>query len=192
MDRKKEDLRVIKTRQAILSTFKEMVCEMDYDQITIKELTERAMINRKTFYLHYQDLDELLYLMQAEIITNFTQREISYRSMDDIKAIIREFFSYSATMPELYERIMCSGSYATSFAAINNAIMQHRAITNKGAFSSDPLVDNIVFAYFGANSPLIYRQWVKDGKKMPLEQLIETATALICGGLSAFVKEARK
>ena len=192
MDRKKEDLRVIKTRQAILSTFKEMICEMDYDQITIKDLCERAMINRKTFYLHYQDLDELLYVIQAEIIKNFTQREISYRSMEDIKAIIREFFSYSATMPELYERLLCSGSYAHVGDAINAAIMAHRAITNKGAFSSNPLVDNIVFAYFSANSPLIYRQWVKDGKKMPLEQLIETATALICGGLSAFVKETTK
>ena len=33
---------------------------MDYEKITVRELTDRAMINRKTFYLHYETLDELL------------------------------------------------------------------------------------------------------------------------------------
>lgn len=50
---RKTDLRVLKTREAIKNAFREMVCEMDADEITVKELTERAMIHRKTFYLHY-------------------------------------------------------------------------------------------------------------------------------------------
>ena len=186
-EQKREDLRVIKTRSAIRRTFEEMVCEMDYDKITVKELTERAMINRKTFYLHYQDLDELLAALQAEIAEIFISQEVSYRSMEDIKAIIREFFTYAASMPKLNERLLCSGSYAHVGDAINEAIMAHRAKTNRGAFSSNPMVDNLVFAYFSANSPLLYRQWVKDGKQLPLEELIDTATKLICNGLSAFV-----
>ena len=60
MEKKKEDLRVRKTKKAIRDAFEEMICEMDYEQITIKELAARAQINRKTFYLHYTDLDDLL------------------------------------------------------------------------------------------------------------------------------------
>ena len=45
----KEDLRIQKTREAIHKTFEEMICEMDYEQISIKELAQRARINRKTF-----------------------------------------------------------------------------------------------------------------------------------------------
>ena len=41
-DTGKEDLRVIRTKEAIRKTFEEMICEMDYEQISIKELTERA------------------------------------------------------------------------------------------------------------------------------------------------------
>lgn len=54
------DLRYIKTENLIQETFRSMLREMDYPQITIRELTRRAMINRKTFYLHYSSLDELL------------------------------------------------------------------------------------------------------------------------------------
>ena len=192
MEKKKEDLRIIKTRQAIFAAFKDMICEMDYDQITIKELCERAMINRKTFYLHYPDLDALLQALQAEIAANFISRDISYRSMEDIKTIIREFFTYAASMPKLNERLLCSGSYSHVGDAINETIMAHRAKTNKGAFSDNELIDNLAFAYFSANSPLLYRQWVKDGKQLPLEELIKTATALICSGLSAFILREKK
>ena len=86
------DLRVVKTEEAIQKAFKEMICEMDYENLTVKELTERARINRKTFYLHYESLDELLLKLQEEIAANFIRREISYRSMEDIRSITRTFF----------------------------------------------------------------------------------------------------
>ena len=46
----KEDLRIQKTMAGIHAAFEEMICEMDYDSITVKELCARAMINKKTFY----------------------------------------------------------------------------------------------------------------------------------------------
>ena len=187
-ERKKEDLRVIKTLDAIRGAFREMICEMDYDQISIKELTDRARINRKTFYLHYESLNALLEELQDEIVESFLSQNVSYRSMADIKRSIRHFFEYAAAMPKLNERLLSSGSYQHVGDKINQKIMAQQAIRNKGAFSDDPLTDNLVFVYFGANSTLLYRQWVKDGKQMPIEQLIEVATHLICDGLAAFVK----
>ena len=44
-----EDLRVQKTIDAIQKTFEDMICEMDYEKITVKELCERARINKKLF-----------------------------------------------------------------------------------------------------------------------------------------------
>ena len=41
---RKTDLRVQKTRAAIKDAFKKMVMEMDASDITVKELTDRAMI----------------------------------------------------------------------------------------------------------------------------------------------------
>ena len=85
---KQDDLRVRKTKEAIRRTFEEMICEMDYEQITVRELTDRAMINRKTFYLHYETLDNLLEELQQEIVDSFTSQNISYKSMADIRRII--------------------------------------------------------------------------------------------------------
>lgn len=92
-------------------------------------------------------------------------------------------------MPALYERILCSGSYAPIGESINKRIMAYRKEQNKGAFSSDELEDNLAFAYFSSNSIILYRQWVADGKRMPLEDLIGSATKLICCGLFEYVKK---
>ena len=185
---KKEDLRVTKTLLTIRQTFREMICEMDYEDITIKELTERAMINRKTFYLHFESLDDLLEELRDEIINEFTKYDISYKNIEDIKSIIRVFFEYAVSMPELNERLLCSGSYQHIGDRINDRIMEYRAKTNRGAFSKNEYVDNIVFTYFSANSTLIFRQWVKDGKQLPVEELIDVATKLICDGIKPFVQ----
>lgn len=188
-ERKHEDLRVRKTKMAIRSAFEDMICEMDYNEISIKELAARAMINRKTFYLHYQDLDALLEELQDEVANEFLKRNVSYRNMSDIKHLIRVYFEAVTKQPLLHERLLCSGSYRPFSDEVNRRVMEHRRKANRGAFGLDELSENLVFAYYGANSSLLYRQWVEDGKKLPLEDLIDVATKLICDGMSAFVKK---
>ena len=56
------DRRVERTRNAIINAFKEMIVEKEFKEITIKELAERANINRKTFYLHYESMEEILFV----------------------------------------------------------------------------------------------------------------------------------
>ena len=47
------------TKQAIHHEFGEMLKEMPFKQITIRDLTERVGINRNTFYYHYADIYDL-------------------------------------------------------------------------------------------------------------------------------------
>ncbi|MFK4411659.1 AcrR family transcriptional regulator [Bacillus sp. RC251] len=56
----KIDRRIIKSQNAIQSAFIEMLIEDGFDEITVKNITEKANIGRKTFYLHYLDKYNLL------------------------------------------------------------------------------------------------------------------------------------
>ena len=98
MEKKKEDLRVRKTKKAIRDAFEEMICEMDYEQI---------------FYLHYTDLDDLLRELQDEIAETFIRQDVSYSSMKDIRDLVRLFFEHAAVMSPLHEKLLCNGSYQT-------------------------------------------------------------------------------
>ncbi len=54
------DRRIQRTRQAIMSTFIDLLTEKGFEKITINDIAERANINRGTVYLHYDDKFDLL------------------------------------------------------------------------------------------------------------------------------------
>ena len=65
--------------------------------------------------------------------------------------------------------ICCSsGSDQPVWARINKAVMDYRRKTNRGAFGLSGAAESLVFAYVGANTTILYRQWVADGEKLPL------------------------
>lgn len=52
--KQKVDLRIIKSKTMIKKAFLRLMQEKGYNNITITSIAEKAMINRKTFYFHYE------------------------------------------------------------------------------------------------------------------------------------------
>lgn len=117
--------------------------------------------------------------MQDEIADTFIRRKVSYTKMKDIKDLTRLFFESAANMPLLHERLICNGSYQNVFNSITKKIMQHRIADNQGALGMDEYAKNLVFTFYVTNSMILYRQWVEDGKKLPLERFISRQTLIV-------------
>src|SRR5215471_20915354 len=54
-EKKREDRRIRRTRQALQRAFVDVVREKGFTATSIQEITERANVNRGTFYLHFTD-----------------------------------------------------------------------------------------------------------------------------------------
>jgi len=65
------DLRVIKTKKNIRDAFLELRKKHSLDEIKVNTLCEMAMINKTTFYNHYQDIYELSEELEAEVLDSF-------------------------------------------------------------------------------------------------------------------------
>lgn len=65
---KKTDLRIIRSKHSIKKAFIELLTEKGYEGITIQDIADKAMINRNTFYLHYQNKPDLLNASMDELI----------------------------------------------------------------------------------------------------------------------------
>lgn len=67
------DLRVVKTKKAIINAFLSLRAEKPLEKITIKELCQMAVINKSTFYSHYSDIYELSDSLETEVVQSVIQ-----------------------------------------------------------------------------------------------------------------------
>lgn len=61
----------MRTKNLLKNTLIDLMSEKDFNNITIKEICEIADLNRGTFYLHYQDINDLLASIEDEIFIEF-------------------------------------------------------------------------------------------------------------------------
>lgn len=65
------DRRVRKTKSQLRSCLSILLETKKIQNITVKELSQMADINRGTFYLHYKDVYDLLEHIQKDLLTDF-------------------------------------------------------------------------------------------------------------------------
>lgn len=71
-----KDRRVQKTRKLLQDSLISLIAEKGFDAVTIQELLDRANVGRSTFYLHYDNKDELLHSCFEEFINRLNQHNI--------------------------------------------------------------------------------------------------------------------
>ena len=62
------DLRVRRTRLHLRDALMDLMQEQPYETISVAEITERAMVNRATFYRHYEDKSDLFDRGMSEML----------------------------------------------------------------------------------------------------------------------------
>ena len=78
-----EDLRIRRTRKLLQKALLEAASEKGFAHITVRDITERAMVNRATFYRHYQDKYDLLeqYIRELSEFIDWDAGESSVNSL---------------------------------------------------------------------------------------------------------------
>ncbi len=85
------DLRIKKTKNAIINAFLQLRAKKPLERITVKELSDLAEINKATFYLHYKDIYDLSETLENELLDNvFSKLEHPDTVISEPKRFIRE------------------------------------------------------------------------------------------------------
>lgn len=188
----KSDLRVVKTRAAIKGAIKQMICEMPLSDITVKELTERAMIHRKTFYLHYQSIEDLFEDLGNDVVESYKKRIDQLPPDAPFGDINRTFFEFMAVQEPYVERIYCSPEYGDVLTRMLAGMVKHNRGKNNPYKKFPWEEQEIINTYIVLGSVNIYRTWVKDGKLIPVERLMELAGSLMSTGIDGILGNGQK
>ena len=160
---------------------------MDASKITIKELTERARIHRKTFYLHYTSIEALFEDMLQEAANIYFAEIDQISPTMPMVEVNRVFFAFLSKQDLFTERLICAESYRSFCNKLFTSALRH----NRNRFNPyahlTEAEQNIVNTFTSQSSLDMYRQWVADGKKIPLERLIELTGMLLSSGTESII-----
>ena len=83
----KSDARVRYTLNVLKKSFLGLLEEKPVNKITVKEVCERAELNRATFYAHFSDCYDLLESIENDLISDFSA-SLKYVSSIDVTRLI--------------------------------------------------------------------------------------------------------
>ena len=183
----KTDRRVERTRSAIINAFKEMIIEKDFKQITIKELAERADINRKTFYLHYESMEEILFDLSIElsdqIFESLNDRDFFNPDCYDINILVECIDSIINSNYELTRKIISSDSYRFFSRNIRDLVKDSFIRKIRGKIKVNEYIMNLVSDYVASGFAKVLKDWFEDPGELSSRDISQLVSALIYNGI---------
>ncbi|AKP67491.1 TetR/AcrR family transcriptional regulator [Companilactobacillus ginsenosidimutans] len=119
------DKRVLRTDKALKDAFRALSKTNSYHEITVKKLTEKAGINRKTFYLHYDSIDDFLDTfvneLSDELLKIITEQKYTDNVFDPGETFdaLFDFFDQSR---DFYTFILTSDEYSFMSRKVENKV----------------------------------------------------------------------
>ncbi|MGL4337439.1 MAG: TetR/AcrR family transcriptional regulator, partial [Turicibacter sp.] len=92
-----EDRRIRRTKKILKQSLLELMKIKKVKDITIKDITDQADLNRGTFYLHYQDIYDLLDSIENEVILNIEEMMTHFNAMNGTQTtyqLLEQLFNY--------------------------------------------------------------------------------------------------
>ncbi|MCK6226087.1 TetR/AcrR family transcriptional regulator [Staphylococcus hominis] len=188
-----QDLRVQRTKKALITTFSDLLETKSFDNITIQDLCEKANVRRSTFYRHFNDKYDLLNHIVGTLIEYFRTlhlpeidpkdpRQFFNKFMKDIllfisdnKAMVKSVISiniYSEVYQILYNQI---------YAVVKQQIEFDKQI---GQF----YIDEFIYGEFLTGGILsVILNWIQYGQQS-IDEVSSDIVTMICGAREVHLK----
>ena len=179
MAEKTKDRRTQRTQHAICAALAELLKEKPLNKITIQEISEKADINRATFYHHYQDVYDLYDKLEENTLLDLGMLTLQLQEMS-AKEAFSQLIDYIYDHQTLFQMIFSPNTTGTLRAKadrIMEGLFRQMQIERKGSDSKDKKLEYLS-CYRAHGCLSILAKWVNSGMQDSKEFIIRTASEL--------------
>lgn len=179
----KPDRRVRRTKTLLQKGLIGLMREKDIKDISVKELSDLADINRGTFYLHYSDIYDMLTQLEDELFCEF--HSILDRTLNPESGVlshrtaIREIFSFLERHKDLAQVMMGSHGDLAFVNRMKNLVKNriYSILSAKQAAGSYPYIESfIVSGYIG-----VIEAWLNSPAPPAPEEMEAICSRMVAG-----------
>lgn len=184
MDEKKKDLRIVKTRKALYHAFEELMKSKSFEQIKVSDICNEALVNRSTFYDHYNDkydlLEEYINSLRDSFTLEITKEDnIERNTKKYYIEIIRLLLNHIEKKKDTYVSIMINNRNSITNDIFYDIL--NRAIINQidGKVISSKIPNEIITRFYIGGVTNICFEWLMYGNKYSKDDIINYIDLLI-------------
>lgn len=164
------DIRVEKTRKSIINAFIELRARKSLEKITVKELCERAVINKSTFYDHYRDVYDLSDALETEVVRSvIAGLSAPERILEQPEEFTRELFLGYLSQDNLIQTLF-SGNRSGQLICKIEAALKQELFERYPEYKESPGI-NIMLSYGIYGGYYAFSENRKFGDKRVIEVL---------------------
>lgn len=179
---KKPDRRILRTRRMLRDSLISLMDEKEFSQITARDVTDRADLNRGTFYLHYNSTEDLLesicrdLLKEMEEAIDVFQPQQRHESLKSIVNHIVTFIEQDRTLYRILLVNMHSEAMVQGIAHIlleKGLQLRSQSPADDGSIhaTDQQLVYSCYFITYGIVA--VIRQWFRRDCDLSADELKE-------------------
>ena len=184
---KKEDRRVRRTKKLLTQALTELLQKKQINEITVKELTDLADMNRGTFYMYYKDIFDMLEKIEDELFQKLDVIAQSHEHGDptqQVKPILLDLFRFIEENQEMC-RVLLSPNGDMNFLHRLYEAIRERSLEiwkdQMGSLGEKEFDYRYSFVIFGCAGMI--RAWVNRSCQETDMQMAELADRMIRRGI---------
>ena len=176
----KLDLRVIKTNNVLYEALVDLLKEKTFEEIKVSDICTKALVNRSTFYAHFNDKYELfislLNNLKEELENNLKPIEEKNIKNYYLK-MIEVFLNHIEGKENIYKSILINNRNSIIMDMIYDTITQD---INLKINENEKRVPNDIFiSYYLGATVNVGIEWLKNNKKYSKEEILEYLNKLM-------------
>ena len=179
---KKTDLRILKTYRALFDAFTELLDEKRFEEITVGELCDRAMIRRTTFYKHFADKNEYFTYYVKEIRDKLQSKLPPQMKEDSPKEYLalmsRTLYRFMRSHQQLISNITNSNMVDVLFNLLYEMVVKDLMNSMNNSEYSDE-ERGLIASFFAGGLLCTLRWWITSHENVTEDQFIEATGKLV-------------
>ena len=182
-----EDRRVRRTKTRLRQALTQLLAEKDLRSITVRELTDRADVNRGTFYAHYKDIYDMLEQYENQLFDSLVVLLSGYTPQQlqgDLAPLLERVFLFVEDNRDLIPVLLSGQAKDPFFQRLYAVIRDKCAGEWWGAY---PVDEGNGFAYaleFVVSGTVgLVQTWMQNGLHPPAGEMARFTGRLIQQGL---------
>ena len=188
------DRRVRKTRKQLRECLITLLKEKKVQEISVRELTELADLNRGTFYLHYKDVFDLLEKTEGELLADFNALMMKH-SLAELKqnpgAIFNDIYRLVCENADFIEILMGENGDMNFVNRLKELIRDKCLKEWMEVFrSGNPDTFEAFLSFIVSGCVGLVHYWLDSGQAEPPEEMAAMSERFITQGIGALEKPA--